>query len=350
MKIIFYSEDVPIGGQEIMFSRLVNEFVKIPNVDLIWVGPKINKLNARIHQTKIKFKHRRLGGSIGLLFVNDLIKCLYICTKYQPSTIIVSQGTIEYGLPMIFAAKLLRINTISYIPLVQNLKSNQSKFFPKVRDAINRLYYRLPNLVVTISSSLKQSLDSLGVQNSSVLRNWVELDPLGVENSQTVIRRIPNELNIAVVGRVNFAHKNQDKILRAFQTKKYKNVNLFFIGSGPDENKLQDLLNSTESKAYYLGQIDNIRSHLSEFDSIIIGSVDEGVPLVMLEALAAGCKIVSFRYQSTSDYLPDEYLVDNQSLEDLLDQAVNPNLKALHSVGNDGPNAMEIELIKNFIK
>ena len=52
---------------------------------------------------------------------------------------------------------------------------------------------------------------------------------------------------------------------------------------------------STDRSAHFLGVVDDIRAHLASLDVLILPSVMDGRPVVVLEALALGVPVIATR-------------------------------------------------------
>lgn len=93
--------------------------------------------------------------------------------------------------------------------------------------------------------------------------------------------------------------KGVETILRAFKlyNEKYENSSFKIIGSGEFEYKLQQIVKNENIKNVdFLGRIDDrdlINYHLRDSDIFLFGSLSEGSPRVVLEAIANGLIVIS---------------------------------------------------------
>lgn len=93
--------------------------------------------------------------------------------------------------------------------------------------------------------------------------------------------------------------KGVETILRAFKlyNEKYENSSFKIIGSGEFEYKLQQIVKNENIKNIdFLGRIDDrdlINYHLRDSDIFLFGSLSEGSPRVVLEAIANGLIVIS---------------------------------------------------------
>ncbi|QBG47509.1 glycosyltransferase [Verrucomicrobia bacterium S94] len=113
---------------------------------------------------------------------------------------------------------------------------------------------------------------------------------------------------IGVIGRIEFKQKQQDFFVRTLR----KHAGLFadcrthLIGSGPDEQKLRKLIRGDSSFTFLPWQQD-MEEEYEKLDMVVIPSRYEGVPLVMLEALARGIPVIGSRRDGMQDILPSDW-------------------------------------------
>ena len=89
------------------------------------------------------------------------------------------------------------------------------------------------------------------------------------------------------------------------------NSELLIIGSGKLENNLKEFLkNKKISKGVkFIKQTKNIQRYLEKSDTLVLTSLWEGLPNVLIEALQEGCLIIS----SDCEHGPSEILQDISS-------------------------------------
>lgn len=96
---------------------------------------------------------------------------------------------------------------------------------------------------------------------------------------------------IGHVGRFN-AQKNHEYLIQIFAEvyKKKQNAYLVLVGTGDtvDKTKRQVLELGLESQVVFTGAIDNVSNYLSAFDAMLLPSLYEGLPLVVIEWQISG--------------------------------------------------------------
>jgi glycosyltransferase involved in cell wall biosynthesis len=92
------------------------------------------------------------------------------------------------------------------------------------------------------------------------------------------------------------AQKDFSTLLRAFSLAREKTAaRLVLIGDGRERKALQDLAASLgiERDVVFLGRIENPFAAMARADLFVLSSVWEGLPNVLVEAMACGCAVVS---------------------------------------------------------
>jgi glycosyltransferase involved in cell wall biosynthesis len=115
---------------------------------------------------------------------------------------------------------------------------------------------------------------------------------------------------IGMVGRL-VTPKNQAVLIEAMYklfTCGYDDVHLILVGDGPDREKLekatQDL--GIEARVHFTGMRRNIPEILSGMDIFALSSRWEGMPNVILEAMAMGLPVVTTDVAGTSDLVQND--------------------------------------------
>jgi glycosyltransferase involved in cell wall biosynthesis len=146
---------------------------------------------------------------------------------------------------------------------------------------------------------------------------------------------------LGVIGRLS-AEKGIDVLLRAVALLRDRGVNasLLVAGDGPERNalmRLRDDLGLTDS-VHFLGPVHPIAALYPHLDVVVLSSRTEGLPNVLLEALAADRAVVATRVGAIPEVLsePDAgALVEPDSVNDLADAII----RALSRL--DDPRARE---------
>ena len=104
--------------------------------------------------------------------------------------------------------------------------------------------------------------------------------------------RIPNDaLVIGHVGQFN-AQKNHEYVIRVFEElyRDNKNAYLVLVGTGEIIDEIKNIVKKSAAKdrVIFTGLIDNVADYLSAFDVMLLPSLYEGLPMVVIEWQIAG--------------------------------------------------------------
>jgi glycosyltransferase involved in cell wall biosynthesis len=120
---------------------------------------------------------------------------------------------------------------------------------------------------------------------------------------------------IGVVGRLDIAQKGQDVMIRALPRLRARHADavVLLVGDGPDRARCEALVHHSglDGAVHFLGARSDIPDVLAAIDVAVVPSVcDEGLPLVAIEASAAGRPVVA----SASGGLPEVILHDESGI------------------------------------
>ena len=99
-------------------------------------------------------------------------------------------------------------------------------------------------------------------------------------------------------------------------TEAFKGCQLLIVGNGPDEKALRQMISGKEN-IKLLPWLENPENVYEQIDFLMISSRFEGVPLVMLEALARGIPVVGSACDGMKDLLPDDWTFEPGNGRDL---------------------------------
>jgi L-malate glycosyltransferase len=167
----------------------------------------------------------------------------------------------------------------------------------------NRLLARRARRITAVAEDLKRRLIEVEGFNSlqiDVIPNGVDLGRFGSPVSQAVARArhgLPPQAQIlGTVGRLH-AVKNQALLLHVIArlNKRVPNALLVVVGSGAERPALEALAQQLEvaDRVRFLGERRDIETVLPAFDVFSLASLAEGIPLTLLEAMAARVPIVA---------------------------------------------------------
>jgi L-malate glycosyltransferase len=142
--------------------------------------------------------------------------------------------------------------------------------------------------------------DELGMSSSRmhIIANAVDLDQFrgGGQESRTRLGLSNEEVILGIVGRLE-PEKDHRTLLRAFQAliAHGQAARLLIVGDGSLRGELESQCRALdlERRVTFLGARSDIPQVLAAFDVFVLSSVQEGVPLSVVEAMGAGKPVIA---------------------------------------------------------
>jgi glycosyltransferase involved in cell wall biosynthesis len=314
VKILVYDDNPDFGGHQVMAAYGIEALAADPETDVVcMVNPENRKLLDRLAQIS-GLLTRKADPSVFQSLEPDRVLCI--------------QGDIAQSSKGIRAAKQAGIECISYLALPHRLTDMGAKLGP-VRDLMLQPLFGKPDRYIVISQSMEQLLRKRGIkQPVSIVPNGIPTPPIPKRTAHD------KRFTISLIGRIEFSQKQQEFFVRTFlkHPNLFENCRLLIVGSGPDEEKLKPLIKGHNSIALLPWQTDMEKIY-ELTDMLAIPSRYEGVPLVMLEALARGIPVLGSRRDGMQDILPQEWTFTPESAASLI--------TAFSNVRKNRPQQME---------
>lgn len=243
--------------------------------------------------------------------------------RLKPDAVISVQGGLEPSSLGILAARKAGIKAISYLAMPHSYQTMGAKLGRLLDWGTPSLIER-PDAFITISHEMANLLRERGAKVP------VEVVFPGVDTdyyrpaSQAACREkleLPADAPVfACVGRIDFAQKQQDRLLRAIARPALEECHLVFGGDGPDGPTLDALIKSrrVSHRVRRIPWADNSVLYPAA-NAVVIPSRYEGVPLVMLEALACGTAVLGSDCDGMRDFLPEDARFDAGSSASVAD-------------------------------
>lgn len=158
--------------------------------------------------------------------------------------------------------------------------------------------------VIVVSDEVKEKIIKSGLHSSKVLKigNGISIEKYSTQSEREKIR---TEFGISseriVIGSVGRLDRNKGVIylLKAAKAllKEYKSICLLIVGDGPSKQDLYDeaLELGIGNNVIFTGFRNDISSIFSAFDIFVLPSLKEGLPMVLLEAMASRIPVIATR-------------------------------------------------------
>jgi len=167
------------------------------------------------------------------------------------------------------------------------------------------LLYNLSSGIITNSTKSKKSL-------KSVLFNKKKIKLIFNPCLKNILKNTKNKKNkfILSVGRL-CKQKNQEILIKAFPLflKTFPNYRLILIGHGYDKIRLKELCKylNIENKVFFYGQKLKPEKFYKKAKLLVLPSLYEGLPNVLIEAVNCGLPCISTNCSGSSDILTKKY-------------------------------------------
>lgn len=197
----------------------------------------------------------------------------------------------------------LRVKTkvvISEHNALTQVVANSKRPFIKGLRFLVRFLYKYSDALVSVSAGIKGELhNDIGVRhkNSVVIYNPVVddwLERLKLEDPGHKWLDGTKKVFLGV-GRLS-VQKNFEALIKAFSLiSDDESYRLIILGDGEDKEALQNLAKELKvfDKIDFCGRVDNPYAFMSQSDVFVLSSKFEGLPTVLIEALACNLPIVS---------------------------------------------------------
>ncbi|HRE10545.1 MAG TPA: glycosyltransferase [Ignavibacteria bacterium] len=134
-----------------------------------------------------------------------------------------------------------------------------------------------------------------------------------------------NENNFIVGNISRFdEQKNQKLILQTayFLIRKYPQIRFLFVGAGKNLKNMQDLARESKLEDFviFAGEQENLKDYYSIFDIFVFPSLWEGMPYVLLEAMASRLPIICSYLPNLLEVIKPDHsalIIDPRDMDDL---------------------------------
>jgi glycosyltransferase involved in cell wall biosynthesis len=190
------------------------------------------------------------------------------------------------------------------------LFTEHGRHFPdhprRKRMLANRLLLRRRDRVVGVGEAVRRALidnEGINADRVAVIPNGIDLARFGDHGcDRLAVRREigvgTDDLVILQVARLDYL-KDHATALRALArvAGRRQNARLVLVGEGPELGKIRDLIRDSglEANVLLLGLRKDVPRLLAAADLFLLTSISEGIPLTLIEAMAAGLPVVSTR-------------------------------------------------------
>jgi glycosyltransferase involved in cell wall biosynthesis len=298
------------GGHEVMLLRLIEELRAQGRVTPIVLSRAGSRLAAATRAISAPYElvatpedatglRRRWesvkrAGRDAWTFIRNV-------REVKPHLCFVAEGCLMAQPVFAFAARLLGVRIVLYVALLDDSRS-MGFGLGALRDTLVRWFYaNLPHawIAITREQAVRFREWTRLHRPVLVLPNTVarSIEQAAQESASTSVASTSAKLRVVVLGRLEAHQKGLDELIEFLTANPAlgQSLTLNFVGSGPFEGELRRALEQAPwlTSWVQLRPWSDAQAVLREHDVLLMTSRYEGVPLVMLEAMAMGVPVVA---------------------------------------------------------
>lgn len=298
IRVLYVVENTTFGGGERGFGQLSTAINKNRFQPLMAAHPG-GQLEKLAHKQGVRFFPLDMSSKFNVKTIAKLSKII----KENRINIVHSMGSRADFFARIACRNILSARVICTIAmLVEGYDvSGSRKAYYKFADWYSSRYVAH---YITVSEALKLSLvrkHKIPEEKVSLIYNGVELDRYNPEKfkSSGLRQSLGIKDDYTIVGSVGrLVYQKGFRYLieaaRILHQKNYK-IRVVIVGQGPEENNLKHMAETSGiiNICAFMGQRFDIPQLLADFDIFVLSSVLEGLPRVVIEAMAMAKPIVA---------------------------------------------------------
>lgn len=273
------------GGVDVFVNQLVD--VAYKNVDNLYVlldsNDALNGLYFKLKKyERISVLRKNISSRNKTSVIRDACKEAF--EQYKPDIIHYVGGSVKSGLDIKEAAILKGIPLFFSEPLI----CEEQKFDQHTLDRIKRVYKNCNRVFAMSIGNMKylQNLTGCDFDKIKCIYNGVDFSKIKTRN--VVSKHLKK---IVTVARLDY-QKGIDLLINAvgaLQKEQELDFTIDIYGEGSLIKEYMELvkMNKLENIIHFLGWNENIYQTLCEYDAFILPSRFEGMPIALIEALAA---------------------------------------------------------------
>ena len=297
MKILQLIQKKQLRGAEIFAAQLSSH--------LIEQGHHVIIVSLIDGEAKLPFQGKIISLNVNIrlkmIDVTGWKKLADLIADFCPDIIQANAGdTLKYA---IFSKKLFRWNQPIVFRNASMISNYARGFFSK-----KLISYLLNNTkhIIAVSDTTKQDL----VNHFNISSKKIIAIPVGIElqSYKSIAAFDNNKINLVHVGGFSF-EKNHKGLLSIFKKLLSKNgsFQLWLLGDGPLRKKIEDLAFELglAQHVHFLGFVDNPIDYINAADMLLLPSIIEGLPGVILEAFYCKTLVVANDVGAISELIID---------------------------------------------
>ncbi len=328
MTLLFYDDRPVFGGHEAMTLLGLEALLAEPGLKVHFIACEENTtLIRRLGELAARFpgltveetdeRATRFEAIRHFFFRGRIADLSATIRRLEPDALVSVQGGIEPSSLGMLAARKCGVRAISYLAMPHSYQTMGARLGRLLDWGAPTLIER-PDAFVTSCDALATHLRERGAKGPvEVVFPGIDTERFVPADRDACRRDLDLPVGVplfACVGRVELHQKQQDRLVRAIARPMLSECHLVIAGEGPDTEVLDRLIESRKlgDRVRRIPWADTAKLYPAA-DAVVIPSRYEGVPLVMLEALACGTPVLGADRDGMHDILPDDFHIDANS-------------------------------------
>src|SRR5689334_14085358 len=189
---------------------------------------------------------------------------------------------------------------------------------------LDRMALKKFNALAAVSDTVAQRLLAFGVPAEKIKTIANGIDVPAFERAEPLpLLKSENSTVVGIVARLDL-QKGFEYLLQAARElcKTFPGLKILVVGEGPDRDAIEDLIQQygLQSNVVLAGQQSNMPGVYAAMDIFVLPSLNEGLPMTVLEAMAASKPVIATRVGAIPSVIKDGengLLVDPKNSEGL---------------------------------
>ncbi len=314
IKIVLFVPSFEKGGVERNAVFFANAMIE-RGYDLTLIYCR--KQNGWFDRLDLRVEAHEMGGGLKIPGFHERITDALIMLLIAPFTLLkmkrlnrVVLVSFQSNVVAILLAKLLFLPVAVRLSNHYSSITNDKSLLRKISELGKKLFYKWADIVVANSSELAKDYAGILGREIITIHNPIDfdlIDRLRIEKVPEDIFR--NKLRPIVIGAGRLSKQKNFVLLIEAMSIVVKNVqcDLVIIGEGDERDRLEALVCKLQMDNYVhlIGYRDNPYKYFNNSDLFVLSSNYEGMPNVLIEAIACGLTAVSTNCQSGPNEILD---------------------------------------------
>jgi glycosyltransferase involved in cell wall biosynthesis len=331
MKILHLIQKPQNRGAEMFTCQLSNNLIKSGHqvkIIVLFEGEATLPFKGEMLSLKASAKKRFFDVSVW-----KKIDC--IVKEFNPDIIQANAGdTLKYA---VFSKQLFGWKN----PIVFRNASEISRYLKyPIQKGLNSFFYRNVDFIISVSKASERDI----LNTFPFLSGKTEVIPVGLEPISKIeeisLKPEAGFQHIVHVGGFSF-EKNHSGLLRIFQSvlKSKPNVHLHLVGDGPMRAQIEDEVKKMKlaQNITFYGFVNNPLAFIKAADVLVLPSIIEGLPGVLLEAMMYKTPVIAYNVGGISEIVTSqtgkiiEKCDEAGFVKAVLETLENPNLEQIEA-------------------